>query len=124
MLKPITSTGQMETAVGKLAERSVASFPTAAGDRSFKPRSNKTVEKLDRRRFHEISPNSRKSRRGAGRRASSHSQGRDIVMDVFDRPHSEFASCGQPAALEVMLAGRRGSAVITVRLHRRPIFKP
>lgn len=82
MLKPITSTGQMETAVGKLAERSVASFPTAAGDRSFNPRSNKTVEKLDRRRFHEISPNSRKSRRGAGRRASSHSQGRDIVMDV------------------------------------------
>jgi hypothetical protein len=48
----------METAVGKLAERSVARFPTAAGDRSFKPRSDKTVEKLDRRRFHEMSPNS------------------------------------------------------------------
>jgi transposase len=40
------------------------------------------VGELDRRRSHEISPNSRKSRRGASRRASSHSQGRDIVMDV------------------------------------------
>ena len=82
MLKPITSTGQMETAVGKLAKRSVARFPTATGDRSFNPRSNKTVGELDRRRFHEISPNSRKSRSGARGRASSHSQGRDIVMDV------------------------------------------
>jgi hypothetical protein len=66
----------------KLAERIVARFSTAAGDRSFNPRSNKTVEKLDRRRFREIEPNSRESRRGARRRASSHSQGRDIIMDV------------------------------------------
>jgi transposase len=82
MLKPIASTGQMETAVGKLAERSEARFSTAAGDRSSALRSNKTVGELDRRRSHEISPNSRKSRRGACRRASSHLQGRDIVMDV------------------------------------------
>jgi transposase len=40
------------------------------------------VGELDRRRSHEISPNSRLSRRGASRRASSHSQGRDIVMEV------------------------------------------
>jgi transposase len=40
------------------------------------------VGELDRRRPHEISPNSRQSRRGASRRPSSHSQGRDIVMDV------------------------------------------
>jgi transposase len=40
------------------------------------------VGELDRRRSHEISPNSRLSRRGASRRPSSHSQGRDIVMDV------------------------------------------
>lgn len=72
----------MGTAVGKLAKRSEARFPTAAGGRSSTPRSKKTVGELDRRRSHEISPNSRLSRRGASRRASSHSQGRDIVMDV------------------------------------------
>ena len=72
----------MGTTVGKLAKRSGARFPTATGDRSSGPRSNKTVGELDRRRSHEISPNSRKSRRGPGRRASSHLQGRDIVMDV------------------------------------------
>jgi len=82
MLKQRKASVQNEPAVGKLAERSEARFPTAAGDRSFNPRSNKTAKKPDRRRFHEISPNSRKSRRSAGRRASSHSQGRDIVMDV------------------------------------------
>jgi transposase len=72
----------MGTAVGELAKRSEARFPTAAGGRSSTPRSRKTVGELDRRRSHEISPNSRLSRRGASRRASSHSQGRDIVMEV------------------------------------------
>jgi transposase len=82
MLKKGQSAHLMGTAVGKLAKRSEARFPTAAGGRSSAPRSNKTVGELDRRRSHEISPNSRQSRRGASRRASSHSQGRDIVMDV------------------------------------------
>jgi transposase len=82
MLKDDLSAGQMETAVGKLAKRSEARFSTAAGGRSSAPRSKKTVGELDRRRSHEISPDSRQSRRGASRRASSHSQGRDIVMDV------------------------------------------
>jgi transposase len=82
MLKKGQSVHLMGTAVGKLAKRSGARFPTATGDRSSGPRSNKTVGELDRRRFHEISPNSRKSRSGASGRASSHSQGRDIVMDV------------------------------------------
>jgi hypothetical protein len=68
--------------VGKLAKRSGARFPTAAGGRSSGPRSNKTVGERDRRRSHEISPNSRQSRCGVSRRVSSHSQGRDIVMDV------------------------------------------
>jgi len=68
--------------MGKLAKRSEARFPMAAGGRSSTPRSKKTVGELDRRRSHEINPNSRQSRRGASRRASSHSQGRDIVMDV------------------------------------------
>ena len=72
----------MGTAVGKLAKRSGARFATAAGGRSSALRSKKTVGELDRRRSHEISPNSRQSRRGASRRSSSHSQGRDIVMDV------------------------------------------
>jgi transposase len=72
----------MVTAVGRLAKRSEARFPTAAGGRSSALRSKKTVGELDRRRSHEISPNSRQSRRGASRRSSSHSQGRDIVMDV------------------------------------------
>jgi transposase len=82
MLKKGQSAHLMGTAVGKLAKRSEASFPTAAGGRSSALRSNKTVGELDRRRPHEISPNSRQSRRGASRRSSSHSQGRDIVMDV------------------------------------------
>jgi transposase len=68
--------------VGKLAKRSEARFSTVAGGRSSAPRSKKTVGELDRRRSHEISPNSRPSRRGASRRPSSHLQGRDIVMDV------------------------------------------
>jgi transposase len=72
----------METAVGKLAKRSEARFPTAAGDRSSALRSAKTAGEPDRRRSHEISPNSRKSRRQASPTASSHSQGRDIVMDI------------------------------------------
>ena len=82
MLKKGQSAHLMETAVGKLAKRSGARFPTATGGRSSCPGSNKTVGELDRRRSHEISPNSRKSRGGVTRRASSHSQGRDIVMDV------------------------------------------
>jgi transposase len=82
MLKKGESAHLMETAVGRLAKRSEARFPTAAGGRSSALRSKKTVGELDRRRSHEISPNSRQSRRGASRRSSSHSQGRDIVMDV------------------------------------------
>jgi hypothetical protein len=82
MLKKDQSAHLMGTAVGKLAKRSEARFPTATGGRSSTPRSKKTVGEFDRRRSHEISPNSRLSRRGASRRASSHSQGRDIVMDV------------------------------------------
>jgi transposase len=82
MLKKGESAHLMGTAVGKLAKRSEARFPTAAGGRSSALRSKKTVGELDRRRSHEISPNSRLSRRGASRRSSSHSQGRDIVMDV------------------------------------------
>jgi transposase len=82
MLKRTKASVQNEPAVGKLAKRSGARFPTAAGDRSSALRSHKTVGELDRRRSHEISPNSRKSRSGAGRRASSHLQGRDIVMEV------------------------------------------
>ena len=82
MLKKGESAHLMETTVGKLAKRSGARFPTAAGGRSSALRSKKTVGELDRRRSHEISPNSRQSRRGASRRSSSHSQGRDIVMDV------------------------------------------
>ncbi len=82
MLKKGQSAHLMGTAVGKLAKRSGARFATAAGGRSSALRSKKTVGELDRRRSHEISPNSRQSRRGASRRSSSHSQGRDIVMDV------------------------------------------
>src|ERR1700733_11158189 len=82
MLKKDQSAHLMVTAVGRLAKRSEARFPTAAGGRSSALRSKKTVGELDRRRSHEISPNSRQSRRGASRRSSSHSQGRDIVMDV------------------------------------------
>jgi transposase len=82
MLKKGQSAHLIGTAVGKLAKRSEARFPTAAGGRSSTLRSKKTVGELDRRRSHEISPNSRPSRSGASRRSSSHSQGRDIVMDV------------------------------------------
>jgi transposase len=82
MLKKGTSAHLIGTTVGKLAKRSGVSFPTAAGGRSLTPRSNKTVGERDRRRPHEISPNSRKSHHGVSRRASSNSQGRDIVMDV------------------------------------------
>ena len=82
MLKKGQSEHLMGTAVGKLAKRSEARFPTATGGRSSTLRSKKTVGEPDRRRSHEISPNSRPSRSGASRRSSSHSQGRDIVMDV------------------------------------------
>jgi transposase len=81
MLNLSQSAVQMEKAVGKLAERSEASFPTVAGARSTALRSIETVVEQDRRRPIGTSPNSRKSRRRCPSTTSSHLQGRDPSMD-------------------------------------------
>ena len=82
MLKSTQLVGQMETAVGKLAKRSEARFPTAAGDRSNALRSSETVPEQDRRRLNGTSPNGRQSRLRSKPPTSSHRQGRDVSMNA------------------------------------------
>ena len=81
MLKKKRATVQMETRVGRLAERSEARLPTQAGDRSFAPRPLEAVLKRDRRRLCGTSPNSRRSRSRRKPKTSSHSQGRVASME-------------------------------------------
>ena len=84
MLSQSESIRENSHAVAVAAERSEAATATAAGDRSIPLRSGEaeTVEKLDRRRPFENSPNSRQSRRTSAT-SSSYLQGRDTSkMDL------------------------------------------
>lgn len=72
----------MEHAVVRETERSEGSRTTATDGRSLAPGPKEAVEKLDRRRSCDISPNSRQSRPPL-RRTSSHLQERDARMSEF-----------------------------------------
>jgi len=81
MLHSLLKDPQMEIAGGQVAERSEATCPPAAGDRSIALRSNQAVGEPDRRRSRVTNPNSRLSRTGLSPRTSSHAQGRDPFMN-------------------------------------------
>ena len=103
MLKSLRNVSEMCTAVGEVAERSEATAPTAAGDRSTPPGPFEAVDELDRRRSLNQARTAARAAPASRRTRARISQGRDSFMHLDDSVNCSVGIDVSKAQLDVHL---------------------